>query len=1298
MVAKTAKSVLLTVQNQDDNAGQVPIQPESVVREFQRPFWLRRTALLLFAFVFITCGISLVVLDRVITSRNGLPLTISETPYSWTYGPTAILVLILSLWRRVDYHTRASQPWHELHVGGADVTRSFLLDYITPFQAKSAFEAAKNRHFRVVSTITSFVILKLIILTSTTLFIMNKTTIAGTFDITYQDSFNATKLWKMYDPLAPTTLQVRDFLPAYKRGSADPIWTYLGRLNNVTSTEREWNPVKDIASQRFVLDPSDYDVTMLEAPVEVFTPKIICEEAKLEVTSLTAPGFSSWKDETPMKNFRFTSKSCKASAGMVNICALPKYGDPPLSEGSNSRTCVQEPQVYTVHRLNCSGFDDDLFTWIGSGNETSWLADSEPFDIRYAISAAKFNATFYGDDQSAFVTGIEMTKSNSIICQIGYAIETRDAAFDVRAKSVSFPRAPAKIRTLANLSNLAFAEMLWTNTDSPANVLVTSDRVPTIKGYSNLGSTPGAEAVLFQLMYAKLGYPKDLGVFYELSSLWNTSVSVLDAIANNMARQSILVSRRQRGSTGGLRVDNRLHMRPLAVWTMVAMFCLLAIICLMLLWLNQPTHGIPVMSGSIAGHAAILANSPSAQRIINGTGHLSLAGLTKRLEGFNFSAMADQDGRFRIAVAVAPRDSNIQELRTKERKEDRPWVPLAVRLPVILATFTAPLICIAVLELLHHILRKEKHLLVVGTQDSVFLSYMIRLVSTLVVFSVATMINNLDFTIITFAPYSSLRSGSSPAKRSILFHPLSMSPFLVLWNSLRNGQVGVASSNAATLIAAFLTIITSGLWIATETQVTNQLSTAYVSNWNLGWLNDYSQDSGATLELNLIRNRGAVTPPTIWEDLVVPRISFGNDFVNTTYQDATHCFDVMALQPVLDCSLLPQSAISTPLWKHSVERGKMGQFQPEIGTMVALDPPSIDERCSVASYQGSADLRLNVTYKMYYPIWVGEYVNIANSTAGQTDRDCPSIGIFFGTVNNTSPMGTNLTGLVCTQGINQVPVRIGYSEDPSRGQISTLQRLGKPRAIRNGTEGPRSFGYDLTNFMASSLPYLDKDDAHYQYDTFFNQLIRRPGGYRREDLLGPSNVKNLIKAVTADYCELMRHVINHNFRASDESSGDILSASNSSSTDPQTLITGSYSAKVTHLIVDPTSKLILQILLATMTGLSFIGFALVRIRETLPRDPCSIGSSMSLLAGSNLCESNTRIIPAGAEFFSASQLSDALEGWVFSLGWWHKQVLTDTSESRDSSIANQDRIPHESGIGVDERDRRFGIDVGKPDG
>jgi hypothetical protein len=182
------------------------------------------------------------------------------------------------------------------------------------------------------------------------------------------------------------------------------------------------------------------------------------------------------------------------------------------------------------------------------------------------------------------------------------------------------------------------------------------------------------------------------------------------------------------------------------------------------------------------------------------------------------------------------------------------------------------------------------------------------------------MINNLDFTIVPFAPYSSLRSGSVSAERSILFHLLSVNPFLVLFKALQHGQLGTAASNAATLIAGFLAIIVSGLWVPMDSRVVEQPTTVSVDSWDLAWLAGPTNDGGAGVGLNLIRHGGAVTPVTIWKDLVVPRISLPLHDTYDAYREVSSTFDVLALQPVLNCTVLPQEAISTPpleLWRRT---------------------------------------------------------------------------------------------------------------------------------------------------------------------------------------------------------------------------------------------------------------------------------------------------------------------------------------------------------------------------------------------
>jgi len=40
----------------------------------------------------------------------------------------------------------------------------------------------------------------------------------------------------------------------------------------------------------------------------------------------------------------------------------------------------------------------------------------------------------------------------------------------------------------------------------------------------------------------------------------------------------------------------------------------------------------------------------------------------------------------------------------------------------------------------------------------------------------------------------------------------------------------------------------------------------------------------------------------------------------------------------------------------------------------------------------------------------------------------------------------------------------------------------------------------------------------------------------------------------------------------------------------------------------------------------------------------------TLLAGSEMCE--RKVMPEGAEFMTDKGLETALQGWLFSLGWW----------------------------------------------
>ncbi|WZH46645.1 hypothetical protein QYS62_007735 [Fusarium acuminatum] len=1265
----------------------------------QQPFWLGKTALAFFFLIFIACATSLVALDRVIVSRNGLPLTISSSSYSWTYGPTAILIVILSLWRRVDYYYKLREPWRELLAGPSPVDKSLLLDYITTFQVASILQAIKRRHFAVATSITAFFLLKFIILISTTLFVVREISSDVVSNVTMQDAFDTAKAWSMYQGYSVTESEPDDQL--FGGGLDSSIWTYLSGLNNVATVEANWRQPEDLVTQRFAYATGTSNVTRLESPVDIFVPKISCEDATLSESE------SSKYHSPSSRNYTFTSKTCANGGIWVQPCIGPRYGDPPTPKDIFT-PCVPDPRVYSSWRVNCShGLERADYDFSAPG---ATHQDMELFDIRYAISVADFEATVKQDPdarETADVTSMKLVRSSSLICKIGYGIITANATMDLLTGNVSIPKTAldGNSKPLRNLSSIALAEMLWTNLKKPAGVLVVDEKVPTIKPLGpNSGNPPGASDVLFQLMYAQLGRPDNLDSFYKTPLLKNATISVLEGIAREFARQTLLVPKPVGKLAKAWVTENRLHARNVALWIMVAGFCLLAIMCLLLFLMSGQFSWIPAMSGSLAGSAAILANSPKLQAVIAGSGHSALKELKEKLAGVNFVATRQPTGNYEVQ-ADSSFESRSSSASIKSEEKKHAWVPLSVRLPVIVATFAAPIIAIGVLELLYHILRDEGHFVQING-DTATLSYIIRISSTLVVFGIATMINNLDSTIVVFAPYSNLRSGSAPADRSILFHLLSVNPFLVMFKSLQRRQFGPALSNGATLIAGFLTIIVSGLWTPTNSLISNQPSVAAVNNWDRSWFSNATYDGGAASGLNLIHFGGARTPTGIWKDVVVPQVSLTahSAVSDSARRGANYTYDVLALQPSLNCTVIPQDAISVRNMSYKVSAGVIGQYASATGTLITVQPPGLDRRCSNSSINGFANLAFGMELLTMDPRWIGKYFDLAQSTAGQVSADCPSIGMIFGSVTRNITIEKELTAVVCSQGITQVPMKVAYNGNPTLGKIDSMHTHGESKSVQNGTSKAYTLGYKLGGFLDANLFSFPANLSAELYDSFFNHLLLRPEGYSRDDLSGLKNADKFVKAVTQDYNEYLRHVINRNFRAEKQSpSVNLLSATEDKSArslSTNSMITGEFSAEVTHLIVDRISKLILQVLLATMTVLSFMGFCLVQIKGTLPRDPCSIGSTMALLADSQICDPKSGIIPEAGQQMSESQLRRVFDRWVFSLGWWSSGSSVAPSQAPEDiqGSVTARKLDSDTVITNMQGGKRFGVDVGKANG
>lgn len=1264
------------------------------------PFWLSMAALVGFGLVFVACAASLVTIDRVVAAQDGLRLTLSSSSLSWTYGPTAFLVIILSFWRRIDYYYKSLQPWLELRAGPASANRSVLLDYISPFQGISVMQAMKNRHYSVAATIFSFFLLKLLILISTTLFVLTPTLHQESATIQYHDRFDATSAWDGVETIS----FVQRGTATLNGGSANATWAYLAKLNNATTRDPSWNVADNLVTQRFSMRTTKANATSLEAPVHIFVPKMSCERATLLTTAVPDPLLPGSSRFVRVK-LDYKSATCTASGETISPPTCSSGASSEKRAQKSDADCRKGVRTYTFSRLNCSAGIDKEPNNTQTVPLGDWKYSFERYDIRYAVTPIKYRGQALSENE----TLADEVESSPLICKVGYGIASANATLNELTGNVTFPHSAMDGETskLLNFPNADLAEMLFYTLSQSSSLVVNT----TLREKGGQSSA----APLFQLMYAKLGRPDDFDVFDQPSTLEDAFVSVMGGIATEFARLNLLATNISDGFAEASISQERLRTRPAALWTMTAGFLLLTAICLMLLLMNRRTGGpwIPAIGGSIAGHAAILANSPQMKDVLEGTGHLREMELAARLEGTEFTVERDPAQGVFLEMTGPTSDSMRLDLSTQQHeKRKKAWVPLAARLPMIVTTFVLPIIAIGVLELLQRLSDKGHGLLDMCQGDSTANSYIVRITSTLTVFAIATLFNNLDFTISTFAPYSSLRRGGVNADGSILFHLLSVSPFLVFLKSVRHHHFGAAASNLSSLIAGFLTVIVSGLWALSSPTSVEHSSKALINNWDRSWLDNRnaSSDGGAGLMLTSMLMNGTNIPPEIWNDVVIPDLSLPSpDGLSPT---AEYTYDAMSLQPQLNCSVVPQEQYS---YKGTYVNSISGELIPYIN--VTIDPV-VPLACSESVVDGRANLSYSIQLDGFNPWDLGFYFDLENSAAGTVKTHCPSVGVIFGhlgTYNGT--MGAfehNLTAILCSQAVREVPIKVTYKGDPSLRQMSTRRppelSPGRAQGLPNGPNDTYTLGFRLGRFYESQVFTRDdrrgssvfKRDGNGVHDSFISSLLSGSGGGAHEDFQGPQNAQKLARAVERQHDEYMRPIIHLNLRAKTDSPHDnLVSATDAADTAvpsaATTVIFGTASDKVTRLGIKSSSKIILQILLAATTVFSFIGYLFVKLQGTLPREPCSIASSMSFLAGSQLCDRDSSILPPGAEFMSNQQLRPVFDGMVFSLGWWKTGGVAEAVPL----LAAEEDVPRKGKVtgGLESAaatgHARFGVDVGE---
>lgn len=145
---------------------------------YWRPIYLTKKALVSFLVIFsaLAAGIQIMLL---LSNRNSGLSGVNDGPHRvlWTYGPTALLTLVASFWARVECQSKIIAPWLKMKRGFATAQESLFLDYLSQFQLLSIVSAIRNRDYTVAAVTVISVLIKALLVLSTSLFVLSPTEI-----------------------------------------------------------------------------------------------------------------------------------------------------------------------------------------------------------------------------------------------------------------------------------------------------------------------------------------------------------------------------------------------------------------------------------------------------------------------------------------------------------------------------------------------------------------------------------------------------------------------------------------------------------------------------------------------------------------------------------------------------------------------------------------------------------------------------------------------------------------------------------------------------------------------------------------------------------------------------------------------------------------------------------------------------------------------------------------------------------------------------------------------------------------
>ncbi|KAK5083704.1 hypothetical protein LTR05_006208 [Lithohypha guttulata] len=1149
--------------------------------------------------------------------------------YILTYGPTAMLVWIVAAWRQIDFHTKRTAPWRALSEGPVLAKKSILLDYISSFQAAAFWTSVQNRHACVVFSILGFVLLKITTLSSTGLLELEHTP--------FQQLMNLT---------SETVIGVDRDLSNITLTSDDPslVYTTYGIL--AQNLPKPLGLGEGFTYPTFSLSnglPTNASITL---QLEAFVPSYQCQQASI---SAVLPASNS-TDPFPETLIELSSPACTFRPQNVAISS-------------------RNPRLYRCPERQLSGFVRQI--------ECNSSVTSPSASVYHLIVMADMRYTQELNDTEAHVVLSERVNPSSwstgiaamsgLVCRLNYSLQPIEASFRVTNISQSLTYRTTTATDSMGLGNFndAILGRLFTN------ALIDSDGLFGSRENGNYALEYPDPMLKLMALVAGGGYERLLNA----TTMSEAAAMVATQIAAQIGHQYL----RTNASTSLPAIlhtyTTRLRVNAISAWAMCAMLAAVVLVCGGLIVPKFKSPPISVVNHPVDAMMMLSSNPPLVSDIL-ALRRSTEAQLQEALLNTNVDLVQDWSGSRRMTL------HNPAKLPLRIDGVQPWWHPITVSKPILAITFLLTVLIIAVLEILQRISDRAQGFADISGQSSGWETIYLHFLPALVVLSVATMFNCVEFNVLLLSPFHRMRTAST-FKESSQRLLVSQSPLFALWSSLRAGHCAAFASSSAALVSSLLTVVVSGLYNVQTISLAASLNVQPRNSFYPVWNDSATQDNGAALIATLTENLGFADPAGTHDELAFQNMQFvnttgTNGALDTEVVKNSTLFGILPSRRAdLECVTLPTTNFSSTVIQSRIVNTLRVNATYGLPSDCLFGGENGTETVIKFAYTFPFSTTINSSlFGKLLDLHVGPYDPIMGSSAGEAEPSamndnpigCPSLAFVYGFTNLTDPL--NITGQsqiaveVCYQRLQKVNATFNFLNSdfevdlavPPLVDESTVQYV----KMSNGTlsyvkdmDFSTSFQFRIQEhfdtafvlFNSTNENPFSADKFSPVVDRFFQGSLfgRTPLPMETMKLGSEADRKDMKQAILSFYRRYMAQAMSLNFRTTLN-----LSDIEPENSDSDILSIMVHSARTVRRVVQHnSSKLVLQAMLGFMFICGMISLSTIRMQELLPdsANPCTIWGQLSLWAGSEWCRQK-----------DGNQLYDTIreqeQHVQLRLGWW----------------------------------------------